>query len=162
MANKNSQGFSQKDIGQNTKLYLLVLSLQIINNYRDTLLTEEKKDYFSQVLFVKQNVNDQVCFAQILTGGKYDWEIHLQHYMYPRQEYRIGKNSSIGFAYALHSEYTFHGSVQACKRIMLEYMSRFCDHFLCVIFSVSIQGKSRGYIFKCQYKIFKLDNWKVV
>ena len=31
-----------------------------------------------------------------------------------------------------------------------------------IIFSVSIQSKSRGYIFKCQYKIFNLGNRKVI
>lgn len=46
--------------------------------------SEEEKDYFSSLLFVKQNVSDQVYFAQILREEKYDWEIHLHHYMYPR------------------------------------------------------------------------------
>lgn len=124
--------------------------------------SEEEKDYFSSLLFVKQNVSDQVYFAQILREEKYDWEIHLHHYMYPRQA-RCGRaNSSSEFAYVLLSETTIHGNIQVCKGIMLECMSSFCDHFLSIIFSVSIQGKPRGYIFNCQYNIYKLGNWKVV
>lgn len=105
------------------------LVFSIINNGRDALLSEEEKDCFSCVLFVKQNVTPGVFCTDSERGEKYDRQIHLQNYIHPRQEHCVREDSSSGFAYALHSETTFHGSVQVCEGIMLECLSRLYHYF---------------------------------